>query len=53
MSSSYEEVMESKNFLPFHLDHLTPRMIQIAQEELNENENTRSSSIEQLKKLII
>ncbi|GBN87594.1 Clavesin-2 [Araneus ventricosus] len=53
MSSSYEEIMESKNFLPFHLDHLSPRMIQTAKEELNENENTRSSSIEQLRKLII
>ncbi|KAF8778773.1 Clavesin-2 like protein [Argiope bruennichi] len=52
MSSSYEELLERKNFLPYHFDHLTSRMIQIAKDELNENENNRSSSIEELRKLI-
>ncbi|XP_055946300.1 retinaldehyde-binding protein 1-like [Argiope bruennichi] len=52
MSSTYKDDLESKGFLPFHLDHLTPHMIQKAKQELNETESTRSSSIKQLRELI-
>ncbi|GBM64422.1 Clavesin-2 [Araneus ventricosus] len=52
MVSSYEEMMKSANYLPFHLGYLTPEMIEIAQKELKENENSRSSSIEKLRKSV-
>ncbi|GIY00551.1 clavesin-2 [Caerostris darwini] len=52
MASSYEEKMNNKKYLPFHAGHLTPQIKKKAEEELNETEETRNSSIEELRELI-
>lgn len=52
MTSRYEEVMKTKNFLPFHLDHLTPKMIKKAKDELKETDEIRGPALQQMKKLV-
>ncbi|GIY25018.1 alpha-tocopherol transfer protein-like [Caerostris extrusa] len=53
MTSSYEEAVEAKGYLPFHLDSLPPRMMQRAKQEINETEEIRASSLKKLRKLIL
>ncbi|GIY25016.1 clavesin-2 [Caerostris extrusa] len=53
MAAVHETAMEKKEYLPFHTECLTPWIMQIAKQELNENEETRASYIEQLRKLVL
>ncbi|GFT22384.1 retinaldehyde-binding protein 1, partial [Nephila pilipes] len=53
MTSKYEEVMKTKNFLPFHLDHLTAKMIKKAKDELKETDEIRGPAVEQMRKLVL
>ncbi|GBM15451.1 hypothetical protein AVEN_142114-1 [Araneus ventricosus] len=53
MAARYHEIMKTKNFLPFTLDHLTPKMVQKAKDELKETDEIRRPAIEQLRKLVL
>ncbi|GFX87525.1 alpha-tocopherol transfer protein-like [Trichonephila clavipes] len=53
MASEYEEMMKAKGFLPYHLDTLPDKFIQIAKEELGETDEIRGSALEQFRKRIL
>ncbi|GFR17386.1 alpha-tocopherol transfer protein [Trichonephila clavata] len=52
MTSNYEETMKAKGYLPYHLDHIPSKMIQIAKEELNETNETRAAALDKIRKYI-
>ncbi|CAL1273959.1 unnamed protein product [Larinioides sclopetarius] len=53
MAARYHEIMKTKNFLPFTLDYLPPKMVQKAKDELKETDEIRGPAIEQLRKLVL
>ncbi|GFU27126.1 uncharacterized protein TNCV_4651531 [Trichonephila clavipes] len=53
MASNYKEMMKAKGFLPYHLDTLPDKFIQIAKEELGETNEIRGPALEQFRKRIL
>ncbi|GFY61935.1 alpha-tocopherol transfer protein-like [Trichonephila inaurata madagascariensis] len=53
MASKYEEMMKAKGFLPYHLEKLPDKFIQIAKEELGETDEIRGPALEQFRKRIL
>ncbi|GFS61085.1 alpha-tocopherol transfer protein-like [Trichonephila clavipes] len=53
MVAKYQERMKAKGFLPYHLDTLPAKFMQIAKEELGETDEIRRSALEQFRKRIL
>ncbi|GFR13948.1 alpha-tocopherol transfer protein-like [Trichonephila clavata] len=53
MAAKYEEMMKAKGFLPYCLDTLPDKFIQIAKDELGETDQIRGPALEQFRKRIL
>ncbi|GFS61100.1 alpha-tocopherol transfer protein-like [Trichonephila clavipes] len=53
MAVKYEDRMKENGFLPYHLDSLPAKFMQIAKEELGETDEVRRSTLEQFRKRIL
>ncbi|GIY40769.1 retinaldehyde-binding protein 1 [Caerostris extrusa] len=53
MTSKYEEVMKSKNFLPFNIYELPPKLIKKAKDELKETDEIRGPALEHMRKMVL
>ncbi|GFY72780.1 alpha-tocopherol transfer protein-like [Trichonephila inaurata madagascariensis] len=53
MAANYEEMMKAKGFLPYHLDTLPAKFIQIAKAELGETDEIRRVTLEKFRKRIL
>ncbi|GFS61123.1 alpha-tocopherol transfer protein-like [Trichonephila clavipes] len=53
MVAKYDDRMKAKGFLPYHLDTLPAKFMQIAKEELGETDEIRRSALTQFRKRII
>ncbi|GFR22886.1 alpha-tocopherol transfer protein-like [Trichonephila clavata] len=53
MAAKYEEMMKAKGFLPYCLDTLPDKIIQIAKDELGETDEIRETALKQFRKRLL
>ncbi|XP_035220940.1 alpha-tocopherol transfer protein-like isoform X2 [Stegodyphus dumicola] len=52
MGTRYEEIMKTKNYLPFRMGYITEDMVEKARKELGETEEVRLNAIAEMRKLV-
>ncbi|KFM72507.1 Alpha-tocopherol transfer protein-like protein, partial [Stegodyphus mimosarum] len=52
MGTRYDEIMKTKNFLPFRMGYITEDMAEKARKELGETEEVRLNAIAEMRKLV-
>ncbi|CAL1273961.1 unnamed protein product [Larinioides sclopetarius] len=52
MTSKYDEMMKAKNFLPYNIDYMPPKVRQKAKDELKETDEIVAPSLEKMREMI-
>ncbi|GBM94101.1 Alpha-tocopherol transfer protein-like [Araneus ventricosus] len=52
MTSKYDEMMKAKNYLPYNIDYMPPKIRQKARDELKETDEIVALSLEKMRELI-